>query len=187
MTTARVKQYCSQKTNKLELQICIERIEDMRENIMKLNKYFLIGLLLGFSVNVCAANKDTKDDALPKPDFGIFEEMKVHPGKHRHHLLPADSLKNAGYNSNNGVSVVMTPERHRKTASYGGGKEAAQFRKQVTDSLCEEDFSAAADLVVGDLKNVTADTSKYASPIRHVYNMIRDAIVEDGKIIWGNP
>ena len=62
---------------------------------------------------------------------GYYKDIiRTVPGMEAHHIIP-DAV--SPITRRNGPAVLMTPEDHKRTASYGNSLEAQKFREQISE------------------------------------------------------
>lgn len=70
-------------------------------------------------------------------------------GGHRHHFIPATSLKEASFNSNTAYAIRMMTADHKLTGSYG----SSSYVKDVTNLLRNKQYYEALQHEVDDLQS----------------------------------
>lgn len=70
-------------------------------------------------------------------------------GGQRHHFIPANSLRNNGFNSNTAYCIRMMTADHRKTGSYG----SSTYVSKITNLLSNGEYQEALQTEVDDLQS----------------------------------
>jgi hypothetical protein len=99
-----------------------------------------------------------QNDELP-PQGGSYREVRDKNEGGQVHHIPAWGAYNESnlLSRDDGSAIWMTPEDHRKTASWGRSKEAEAYRNQQRDLIDQGRFEDAMQMDVDDLRSKFGD------------------------------
>jgi len=86
------------------------------------------------------------------PQGGAYKDIKgTVPGMDGHHLIPKAV---SPFSEGNGPAVLITPEDHRQTASYGNSLKAQQYRDQVSEMVKQGNTYGALQMGAEELRQL---------------------------------
>ena len=83
------------------------------------------------------------------PQGGAYKDIVgTKPHMEAHHLLP-DAV--SPFSRGNGPSVLMTPEDHRRTASYGNSIGAQNYRNEISNLVNQRNWTGIWQMIENDM------------------------------------
>jgi hypothetical protein len=104
-------------------------------------------------------DQQSNDDESPLQGGSYRQVRDENEGGQVHHIPAQGAYKQSGLlHPNDGPSIWMTPEDHRKTASCGNSKEARAYRNQQKELIDQGRFEDALLMDVDDLRSKFGNT-----------------------------
>jgi hypothetical protein len=106
---------------------------------------------------------------------GAYSEVPKNGGQNHH--MPADSV--SPLPKEKGPVINMSPEDHMKTASWGSGRDARQYRKIQENLIKEGKFLEAQNMDIKDVQSKFG--TKYNSAIKEMQDYTH-ILIENGEL-----